>query len=102
MSRTPRFVLASSSPRRHQLLRDAGFEFEIRESGVDEVSLPQEAGADFALRMAREKALAVSSRERDAIVLGADTVVIIDGDLLGKPSTPEHARMMLERLSSRT
>jgi len=94
-------VLASASPRRRQLLAQAGVEFEIVESGVDEHRAPDESGPDFALRMACEKALAVSAGRPDALVLGADTVVEIDGDILGKPHDCGEARRMLQKLSGR-
>jgi septum formation protein len=96
---SPGLVLASASPRRRQLLRQAGFDFEIVESGIDELMRESEAGRDFALRMACEKALAVSLRRPRALVLGADTVVEIDGEILGKPQDQNEARRMLQKLS---
>lgn len=95
-------VLASASPRRRQLLAQAGLEFEIVESGIDEHRLRGESGPDFARRMACEKALAVSVRRLAALVLGADTIVEIEGEILGKPSDPPQARRMLNQLSGRT
>ncbi len=97
----PAIVLASGSPRRRQLLAEAGVEFEIVESGVDEQMRDGEAGREFALRMAREKALAVSRRRPRELVLGADTVVEIDAEILGKPQHPDEARSMLRKLSGR-
>jgi len=99
ISSAPKLVLASASPRRRQLLAQAGLEFEVVESGVDESRAEGEAGPDFALRMACEKALAVSVRRPDALVLGADTVVEIDGEILGKPHDRADARRMLQKLS---
>ena len=96
-----RLVLASASPRRRQLLADAGVEFEIIESGIDEQRRQGESGPDFARRMACEKALAVSARRPDALVLGADTIVEIRGEILGKPHDPPEARSMLRKLSGR-
>ena len=96
----PVLILASASPRRRQLLAQAGLDFEIVESGVDERREPAEPGPDFALRMACEKALAVSARRTDALVLGADTVVEIEGEILGKPRNPDDARRMLLMLSA--
>jgi septum formation protein len=101
-NRRPKLILGSSSPRRHQLLREAGIEFAVIESGADETPLPGESARDFALRMAREKALAVSLKAPDDLVLAADTVVEIDGDILNKPESAEQARAMLRRLSGRT
>lgn len=94
-------VLASASPRRRQLLEQAGVEFEIVESGVDEQRAKAESGPDFALRMGREKALAVSNRRPGVLVLGADTIVEIDGEVLGKPRDPQEAGRMLRTLSGR-
>jgi septum formation protein len=95
----PPLVLASASPRRRQLLQAAGLDFEIVESGVDEQMHESESGRDFALRMAGEKALAVSTRRPETLVLGADTVVEIDAEILGKPQSQEEARTMLQKLS---
>jgi nucleoside triphosphate pyrophosphatase len=97
----PRLILASGSPRRRQLLAQAGVEFEIIESGIDERREEAEAGPDFARRMAGEKALAVAARRPGSLVLGADTVVEIDGQILGKPRDAEEARTMLRMLSGR-
>jgi nucleoside triphosphate pyrophosphatase len=97
----PRLILASGSPRRRQLLAQAGVEFEIIESGIDERREEAESGPDFARRMAGEKALAVAARRPGALVLGADTVVEIDGQILGKPRDADEARTMLRMLSGR-
>ena len=94
-------LLASSSPRRRQLLRLIGLQFEIEPSSVDEVARDGEAPADFALRAAREKALDVAARHPERLVLGSDTVVEIDGRILGKPSDQEDAVRMLSDLSGR-
>jgi septum formation protein len=94
-------ILASASPRRRQLLAQAGIGFEIIESGVNERRDEAEPGPDFALRMACEKALAVSTRRPGALVLGADTVVDLDGEIFGKPHDPDDARRMLRMLSGR-
>jgi septum formation protein len=96
-----RLVLASGSPRRRQLLTQAGVEFEIVESGIDELRADSEPAPEFARRMACEKALAVSALHPEALILGADTVVEIDGDVLGKPGGADQARRMLQRLSGR-
>ena len=99
--RPPALILASASPRRRQLLAQAGVEFEIVESGIDERREPAEPGPDFATRMACEKALAVSNRRPAALVLGADTIVEINGEILGKPHDAGEARAMLYKLSGR-
>ncbi len=95
------FVLASGSPRRHQLLRDAGLSFRIVESQIVETARENEPAADFALRMASEKALAVSAAAPDEFVLAADTVVECEGRTLGKPAGANEARAMLRKLSGR-
>jgi septum formation protein len=96
-------VLASSSPRRHALLRDAGYAFTIAEPDVDETARPGEKPEELAARLALAKARAVGARvARDACVLGADTVVVIDGALLGKPRDEGEAVEMLLRLAGRT
>ena len=98
-----RLILASASPRRQELLRQAGFEFEVRPAKVEEISLPGEAAEDFARRAARDKALDVAaSAPPDSIVLGADTVVVADREILGKPADAPDAARMLRRLSGAT
>ena len=100
---TRALVLASSSPRRRQLLRDAGYAFTIAEPDVDETALPGEKPEELAPRLALAKARAVGARvPAEACVLGADTVVVIDGDLLGKPRDEAEAVAMLLRLAGRT
>lgn len=97
-----RLILASGSPRRRSLLAAVGLDFEVAESGVEENRAPDEGATDFARRMALEKALAVSVRTPDALILGADTVVECEGEILGKPRGPDDARRMLRMLSGRT
>lgn len=97
----PRIVLASQSPRRAELLRRLGLEFEVRPADIDESYLGHEMPADHAERLAREKAVAVSRDVPDALVVGSDTIVVIDRDVLGKPADEEAALQMLERLSGR-
>ena len=94
-------VLASSSPRRHQLLDMLGIAHEIDPSSADERQLPGEGAEAMASRLAREKALDVARRHRGRWVLGADTVVVIDDELLGKPRSDADAEAMLGRLSGR-
>ena len=98
------FILASHSPRREELLRNAGFDFEVCASGVEE-GQPQagEPAAEFARRAARAKALEVArSSPAGSLVLGADTVVAINGLILGKPIGPHDATRMLRLLSGQT
>ncbi len=97
------FILASGSPRREELLRQAGFHFEIRPSNVEEQRRPNEAGGDYALRLAREKATEVARRSAPGeLVLGADTVVMVDREILEKPRDAEDAARMLRALADRT
>jgi septum formation protein len=97
----PRLILASTSPRRRALLAAAGVEFELGESGLEEERRAGEPAAEFALRMAEEKALAVSRRADGALVLGADTIVECGGEILGKPRDHADAHRMLRTLSGR-
>jgi septum formation protein len=94
-------VLASASPRRQELLRNAGITFEVQPANVPEDPLPREAAKDCAERLARDKALAVAHRRPNDCVLGADTVVVVDGQILGKPADPADAERMLRLLSGR-
>ncbi|HZP46028.1 MAG TPA: Maf family protein [Candidatus Binataceae bacterium] len=95
-------ILASGSPRRRELLAAAGLKFTIVESGVDETRGASETAENYALRVAGDKALAVSRRIPERLVLGADTVVELDGEVLLKPLDAADARRMLNRLSGRT
>lgn len=98
-----RLILASASPRRAELLTTAGFEFEVAPADVDETPLPDEAPQAYALRVARDKAHTAASRCRESgtAVLAADTVVVADGEILGKPTGDNDAETMLKRLSGR-
>ncbi|HYL59372.1 MAG TPA: nucleoside triphosphate pyrophosphatase [Candidatus Acidoferrales bacterium] len=102
MTAESKVILASGSPRRRQLLSEAGIEFEVVESGVAEVRNACEEARDYALRMAREKARAVSARLRDAIAIGADTIVVCGDEVLEKPLSSDDAHRMLRMLSGRT
>ena len=94
-------ILASSSPRRAEILRAVGWPFETQAAGVDETRLSGEAPEDFVRRLAREKADAVARTRLFGLVLGADTTVVVDGEVLEKPRDEEDARRMLRRLSER-
>lgn len=91
----PRLVLASRSPRRRELLEQLGLALEVRPTDADETVLPGEAPRDYVLRVAREKARASGG----AVVLAADTAVVLGDEVLGKPADAGEARRMLERLS---
>jgi len=96
-----RFILASASPRRIELLSLLGLRFEVMPSQVDEVFMQGEAPREHVLRLSEEKAENAAALHPDAWVMGADTIVIIDGDVLGKPRTPNEAKEMLGKLSGR-
>src|ERR1700691_1625719 len=95
-------ILASASPRRAELLRNAAIPFVIDPAHVPEQPLPGETPRTYAQRLARDKALAVFARHPDDSVLGADTVVVIDQHLLQKPTNPDDASRMLRLLSGRS
>ncbi len=109
-----RLVLASASPRRAELLRAAGFTFETIVTAVDERVRPDETPTTYVRRLAAEKSAAAAARlalrehrrreegAPDTIVLGADTTVVVDGDILGKPADDEEGAAMLRRLSGRS
>lgn len=98
-----RLILASSSPRRQELLRNAGVDFEVRPSKAEGIPRPGEKPEEFARRAAREKALdAAASSPPGNLVLGADTVVDVNGEIFGKPLGPGDAERMLRCLSDFT
>ncbi len=97
-----RLILASASPRRAELLRAAGYEFEVVVADVDESAREGETPASYVRRLAAEKSAAVQSyARREAIILGADTTVVVDGEILGKPRDDDEAAQMLGRLAGR-
>jgi septum formation protein len=93
-------ILASRSPRRMELLRAAGFEFEVRAMDVDEGIIGEESPRNYVLRLAEKKALAVDLQPHE-IILAADTTVALGNEILGKPVDDDDARRMLEKLSDR-
>jgi septum formation protein len=95
-------ILASGSPRRRELLAKAGFTFEVRAADIDESLLPCEQPKDYVQRLAREKAQAIAALNPNAVVLGADTTVVLEGEVLGKPADTAEAERMLRLLSGRT
>ncbi len=96
-----KIVLASASPRRRELLGSLGLDFIVEDSGIPEETDPAESPAESAVRLARQKAEAVAPRFPDALVLGADTVVVVGREILGKPVDTEDARCMLQLLRNR-
>ncbi len=102
MKMVSKIILASSSPRRKELLERLGLRFEVIPSLIDEIPLRDESPEDFALRASTEKALSVSkSLDSDSVVIGADTIVVIGGEILGKPKDEEEATIMLEKIAGR-
>jgi septum formation protein len=97
-------VLASASPRRSDLLRQAGIRFEVRPADIPELMQPGESPIAFAQRLAHSKALSIAEQigaPPPRLVLGADTIVVLDGEVLGKPRDADHALELLERLTGR-
>jgi septum formation protein len=96
-----RFILASASPRRCELLGLMGLAFDVMPGNIDETFRAGESPREHVLRLAEEKALFVARSHPDAWILGADTIVLVAGEILGKPRSPAEATEMLEKLSGR-
>lgn len=101
ISLTHPFILASASPRREELLRSLGLSFKILPGHIDETYLDGESPRAHVRRLSRNKAAVIAIQHPNALVLGADTIVVIDGRILGKPKNKKQAREMLRQLSSR-
>ncbi len=99
MIKLPKLILASASPRRAAILTAVGWEYEKEIADIDETELPDENPEDYVRRLAREKAEAVAEKFTDALVLGADTIVVIENQIVGKPKDTADARRMLKLLS---
>jgi len=97
-----RIILASQSPRRRELLALIGISHDVRPADLDERVFPGEVPTEHAERLARSKAEAIALHEPTAVVIGADTIVVLDGDILGKPRDATEAASTLRRLSGRT
>ncbi len=96
-------ILASASPRRSELLKQINIAHSIKVADIDETPLPNEKPADYVLRVAHEKSLAIYQQgNQDSIILAADTSVVLDGEIMGKPDNLEHAIAMLSALSAKT
>jgi len=102
MNLTVPFILASASPRRKHLLSAMGFEFETRPADIEEFQLPEEQPQTFAERLAGEKARQIADFNPEKLVLGSDTIVVLDDRVLGKPADPTEAFQMLKMLSGRS
>jgi septum formation protein len=98
----PRVILASQSPRRRELLALVGIAHVVRPADIDEAYEPGEEPRAHCERLAREKAAVVARDEPDALVIGSDTIVVVDGEVLGKPRDERHAEAMLARLAGRS
>jgi septum formation protein len=96
-----KIVLASTSPRRAELLKQIGVEFELATGNVQERPHPDEAPPDYITRLARAKVVAVARQREAGLIIGADTIVVLDGQLLGKPEDAVDAERMLKSLSGR-
>ena len=101
MTHPPQLILASASPRRRELLTQAGLRFDIVPAHIDESRQPSEDPVRYVHRLALEKAQAISALHPGAIVLGADTTVVLDGEVLHKPADIHEAERMLRALSGR-
>lgn len=96
-----KIVLASGSPRRREILSKLGFDFQVKPSDIDEKVLEEEEPGSYVLRMAVQKALAAAEEEAAGLFIGADTVVVVDGKIIGKPRNAEEAKEQLRLLSAR-
>lgn len=97
----PQLILASASPRRSEILNAVGWKFEKQIADLDETELENENPADYVVRLAREKALAIAEKIENGLILGADTTVVIENEIIGKPNDLMDAAAMLGKLSGR-
>ena len=102
MLNLPKLILASGSPRRSEILNSVGWEFEKVVADIDETEFAGENPADYVQRLAKEKAEFVAKNYPDQLVLGADTTVVIDDQIIAKPVDLDDARRMIRLLSGRT
>ena len=98
MAQKRKIILASASPRRRELLTEAGIGIDIIPANIDESALPAELPRDHVGRLAREKAMHIASQHADRLVIGADTIIVFHDQMLGKPRDMEHAYEMLQTL----
>jgi len=97
----PPLILASGSPRRRELLAALGLKFEVRPADIDESVRPGEQAERYALRLAEEKARVVAEQAQEALVIAADTIVVLDGEIFGKPRDHQEGRERLARMAGR-
>lgn len=95
-------ILASASPRRKEILQNTKLKFEIQKSNIDEVVLENESPLNMVVRLAHEKAFDVAQKNREKLVIGADTIVVLDDEVLGKPKDKNEAYQMIKKLSNKT
>ena len=95
-------ILASASPRRKEILQNTKLKFEIQKSDIEEVILENESPESMVVRLAYEKAYDVAQKNKDKLVIGADTIVALDNEVLGKPKDKEEAYQMIKKLSNKT
>lgn len=95
-------ILASASPRRKEILQNTKLDFDIQKSDIEEVILENESPEDMVVRLAYEKAYDVAQKNKDKLVIGADTIVALDNEVLGKPKDKEEAYQMIKKLSNKT
>lgn len=101
-SDTPKIILASKSPRRKYLLEQAGIQFTVIPSDIDESKIPVSKPSEYVQTLAEAKANEISRSYPEKVIIGADTIVVIDGTILGKPKSKDQAREMLKKLSGQT
>jgi septum formation protein len=97
-----RYILASQSPRRRELLASIGLEFEVMPSAIPEVHQPGESPEEYVARLSRDKAAAIATRHADAWIIAADTTVLLGEELLEKPADADDAKRMLSTISGKT
>ena len=95
-------ILASASPRRKEILQNTKLKFEIQKSDIEEVILENESPESMVVRLAYEKVYDVAQKNKDKLVIGADTIVALDNEVLGKPKDKEEAYQMIKKLSNKT
>ena len=95
-------ILASASPRRQELLKQLGLEFDIEPAHIDESELPDETPLEHVRRLAEEKGKAISRKHKDKVIISSDTIVLLDNDILGKPQDTADAARMLKCLSGQS
>ena len=95
-------ILASASPRRREILKNTKLKFEVQKSDIEEVFLENESPESMVVRLAYEKAFDVAENNRDKLVIGADTIVVLGDEVLGKPKDEEEAFDMIQKLSNKT